>query len=637
MNELLLTIAGFLLIIFSAKEIGQRSLKIGLPLISGFILTGVACGPYVLGFFTRESAHHLILIDELALPFIALAAGAEIHFAELRNSLKKILRIISCIVGVVIVLGTTALYFLSNYIPFTSDFTSEQIFGVAVLGSIILAATSPSSTIAVIKELRAKGKFTQLALGITVFMDTIVILVFAIGTSFVDSVFHGSSIEAAFLAHVIGEICIDVILGILIGLIVKTAFALPVSEVFHSMFTLIVGYLVFHASGLFANKELPILHFKLFGEPLLICMVAGMYVSNFTRFKTPLLNFVESAAPVIFIIFFTAVGIELDLGVLKESWKVIGVIILVRLFAMYSGCFIGSKITRASPMHSRYLGLCFITQAGVSLSLAKDVGVSFPAWGNEFASLFVGIIVTDTLIGPGFFKLALHKVKEAHTRGAKVDGAGEKAVIFGVENQSLALAKQLSANGWKVTVANLALNPVDSGPGNGVEIKVISDISKETLKDLGLDTADTIIVMLDNDTNFKICEAAYENFGTKKMVTLLQDRGDAHRFYELGALIVDPATAIVNLLDHFVRSPSAAALLLGQEANKDVIEFGVRNENLHGLALRDLHLPSDCLVLSVRRKGNLVLSHGYTRLRIGDEVTVIGSKESLNEVAIALG
>ena len=42
---------------------------------------------------------------------------------------------------------------------------------------------------------------------------------------------------------------------------------------------------------------------------------------------------------------------------------------------------------------------------------------------------------------------------------------------------------------------------------------------------------------------------------------------------------------------------------------------------MQGLALRDLPLPVDTVIVSIRRQGHLLLSHGYTRLELGDEVT----------------
>ncbi len=39
-------------------------------------------------------------------------------------------------------------------------------------------------------------------------------------------------------------------------------------------------------------------------------------------------------------------------------------------------------------------------------------------------------------------------------------------------------------------------------------------------------------------------------------------------------------------------------------------------------------------ILSIKRKNQVILTHGYTRLRLGDIVTVIGSHESLEKMSL---
>jgi len=74
--------------------------------------------------------------------------------------------------------------------------------------------------------------------------------------------------------------------------------------------------------------------------------------------------------------------------------------------------------------------------------------------------------------------------------------------------------------------------------------------------------------------------------------------------------------------------------LLGLEGHKDTVDIEVLSQDIHGLALRDLRLPTDVLILSVKRGGNTVISHGYTRLRLGDQVTIVGSEESIEKVRL---
>ena len=118
------------------------------------------------------------------------------------------------------------------------------------------------------------------------------------------------------------------------------------------------------------------------------------------------------------------------------------------------------------------------------------------------------------------------------------------------------------------------------------------------------------------------------------MVIRLNDRANKEDFLLYDAQIVEPATAIVGLMDHFVRSPQATSLLLGLEEGKDSRDVIIRNRDLHGITLRELRLPSDVIILSVIRSNNVIITHGYTRLRIGDTLTCVGSDKSLDEVQL---
>ncbi|MEZ4609262.1 MAG: hypothetical protein R2838_03225 [Caldilineaceae bacterium] len=76
---------------------------------------------------------------------------------------------------------------------------------------------------------------------------------------------------------------------------------------------------------------------------------------------------------------------------------------------------------------------------------------------------------------------------------------------------------------------------------------------------------------------------AYEEFGTETLVARLTEWEDPARFHALGVTVVEPSTAMAHLLDHFVRSPSAASLLLGLDESQSVVDVQLRNPDLRGL------------------------------------------------------
>jgi len=142
----------------------------------------------------------------------------------------------------------------------------------------------------------------------------------------------------------------------------------------------------------------------------------------------------------------------------------------------------------------------------------------------------------------------------------------------------------------KIATCRKEINEPDA---ENISIEYYSKIDHETFENLEAGKAETIIALETDEENFKICELAYENYGTHDLVVRLNNRYNFRRFHDLGVKIVEPSTAMVSLLDHFVRSPMATSLLLGMEENQDTVEIVVQNRNLHGIALRDLHLPAE--------------------------------------------
>ena len=55
------------------------------------------------------------------------------------------------------------------------------------------------------------------------------------------------------------------------------------------------------------------------------------------------------------------------------------------------------------------------------------------------------------------------------------------------------------------------------------------------------------------------------------------------------------------------------------------------NRSLAGRRLKDIRLPANCLVLLVRREGELLAPRGSTVLQPGDYLTLAGDRESVWE------
>lgn len=206
------------------------------------------------------------------------------------------------------------------------------------------------------------------------------------------------------------------------------------------------------------------------------------------------------------------------------------------------------------------------------------------------------------------FKLAIKRMKEDHSP-AKPNAltAPQNVVIFGTDSQSTALAHTLFSHGWQVKLAQPRGGSTLSSLENSrkIPVQVVDGFDRKALEQIQCQTATAIVTLLSDRENLDICETAFEHFATQTLVARLNDRSNFSAFQDLNVLVVDPSTAIIGLLDHFVRAPEAASLLMGFQRGRDVADVTVRNPDLDGISLRDLRLPFDWVIIAIRRRGTL--------------------------------
>jgi Trk K+ transport system NAD-binding subunit/Kef-type K+ transport system membrane component KefB len=628
---------GFIWILFGTDYFSRFFQKIKLPLITGFIIMGVVVGPYFLNLIPKSAVQNLLFVNDIALAYIALAAGAELYLRDLRSRLRSIAWNTFGQLAVTFVLSAIAIYLLAERIPFTAELPNSGRLAVALLMATIFVARSPSSAIAIIHEVRAKGPFTQTVMGVTVIKDVLVIILFAICVSISRNLVLDTAFDFRSLLILLLELSLSVGFGLLFGRIIHFVLSFSINSFLKMGMILLMGFGVFVFAHWVQSYSVDRLKFELFFEPLLICIIASFVVTNFSKFRPEFQFIVHRTGPFIYLAFFTLTGAMISLEVLAKVWLIALGLFAVRLISMIAGAYLGATLAGDDKRHRAVGWMPYVTQAGVGLGLAIEVSSEFPLWGNEFATVVIAVIVLNQFVGPPLFKLALSKVGESHQRADMPGFDGfQDAIVFGLEDGSLALARQLKKHGWEVTIATLR-KPGEFDPDREIAIETIDALDLASLDKLNAKKADAMIMMLSDEENLRLAELVYEFVGTRNVIVRLNERNNLKRFHDLGCMIVDPDTALVSLLDNFVRSPVAASMLLGTEEGQATIDVEVRDRSLHGVALRNLRLPSDVIILSVKRRGQSIISHGYTRLRRKDIVTVVGSEKSLSNLQWMFG
>jgi hypothetical protein len=80
-----------------ARGVGRMFTSIGLPSITGFIATGIICGPYTLNIVEKHDLAVLSYINMFALAYITTSAGAELVIEELKPTIKAIVASVTAV------------------------------------------------------------------------------------------------------------------------------------------------------------------------------------------------------------------------------------------------------------------------------------------------------------------------------------------------------------------------------------------------------------------------------------------------------------------------------------------------------------------------------------------------------------
>ena len=633
-----ITLGIFALISISAKKVGQWFSGIGLPYITGYLLIGTLAGPFVFGLLPSSATTDLRFVDDISLAIIAFVAGSELYFKEIRKRLNAISAIAGSVILIAAPISGVALFFLTEFIPFAAGMSVTERIVVAILGGTILLALSPPSTIAVIKEVRAKGDFTRTLLGVTISMDVLIIVLFAVAVAISSALLTGAGFSLAFIGLLLLDLAIAIVAGLVVGKLIEGVMQVNMHNYVRILMVVLIGWGVFAgAKWLTASTKGTAIELHI--EALLIALIAGFFITNFTSHRDRFEHLLHEISPVVYVAFFTLTGVGIKLDILAQTWPIAVALFAVRAIGIYLGGQIGSRAAGESNKFANYAGLALITQAGIALGLAREVAIAFPSLGDAFATMVISVIVINEVVGPMFLKGALKWMGEANLPNQHATGPHREVLILGIESQSLELERQLEKSHWTVTMADTDRDHVAMIDADNISVVAhhLHIIDEEEMRGLITDETDAVVVMLEDDTaNLQALEIAYKA-GVPRLIARPHDLSLADRYAELGALVIDPTSAMVNLLRQTVRAPQNAAILLGQDAGREVVQMTISNRDIDGLLLRELRLPNDVLILDVTRDGNVILPNGYTRLRLDDEVTVVGREPSLEEVTLKLG
>ncbi len=198
-----------------------------------------------------------------------------------------------------------------------------------------------------------------------------------------------------------------------------------------------------------------------------------------------------------------------------------------------------------------------------------------------------------------------------------------KAIVVGAGGSARELLGRLS-DLWEIVVVDpdeerlelaAAVRPVEVLRGDGS--------SRVTLRRAGLKDADAVVAATDDDqVNIEVCRLALRA-GLMRIAAVAASSASLPEYRQLQV----PAFAPDGLAARFIEQrlePRPVASTSFAVGRAEAVEFRIVEDSpVLGVALHELR-RGNWLVASVLRDGHLIVPHGNTVLKLGDEVTVVG-------------
>jgi Kef-type K+ transport system membrane component KefB len=390
---------GFVLVV--AYLLGLVAARIKLPAITGYIIAGLLFGPDVLRFIAPElvvirtdSVETLKALDGAALGLIALTAGGELELRIVKQKLRSLLSIIAWHVVLVTFCVGGILFLLADYLPGLAGLGTGATVAACLIFGVTAVAKSPATTIAVLQEYHPKGPMSDVVLAVTVAKDVVVVTLFTIALAAASLILDSN---AALDLAAFGRLAWEVFGSFALGLVVGWLLSWFADRLPEELPVAVVGVA-------FLSGPLPE-EYHLSG--LLVCMVAGFWVENFSAHGRRMIDAIERHSLVLYVVFFAAAGAALDLDALEQTWLLALLLVGLRALFTFIGTWAGATMAGDPVGVRRYAWTGFLGQAGVTLGFAGIVALRLPQIGEMLQTAIIAAVAINQIFGPPIFRLGL--------------------------------------------------------------------------------------------------------------------------------------------------------------------------------------------------------------------------------------
>jgi Kef-type K+ transport system membrane component KefB len=393
-----LTALGFLLL--AGTVVANVLERVGIPHLTAYLITGMVAGPHAAHLVDHQTVEDLQPINALALSLISLAGGAELRVSMLVSAARSLLW--STLVQNVLVLLLMAGTFLAlrPFLPFGDVLPLTAVVGISLLWGMLAITRSPSATLGVLTQTRAKGPLSTFTLAFVMTSDVVVVVFLAVVLTLARPLIEpGTAISLRSFRELGHEVLGSIALGSTLGLLLAAYLRFVGRQL----------VLVFVALGLVMTQALDYLRF----DWLLIFITAGFVVQNLSKQGDRFLAEIERLGEIVYVIFFAIAGAHLDLPLLGKLWPLALALAVARAAWTWGAGRLASRLAEDPPTLRRWGWSGLVSQAGLALGIAARIQGEFPSFGATFAALAIATVALNELVGLVLFKTALDRTGES--------------------------------------------------------------------------------------------------------------------------------------------------------------------------------------------------------------------------------
>ena len=585
------------LIYLSAAVIAvPLSRALGLGSIIGYLAAGIVIGPWGLGFV--KNAPDILHFAEFGVVLMLFLVGLELEPRRLWSMRRPIFGW-----GSAQVLGCAALLCAAAML-------AGVPWRIALVAALGLALSSTAIALQVMGERNLLPTSSgQAGFSILLFQDVAAIPILALlpllgGVA--DQAPRGNAwMEAARIVGVVAGIVLGGRLAIrpILRWIAKSR----TPEIFTAASLLLVVAIAYLMQAVGLSMALG-------------AFLAGVLLAE-SEYRRELETDIEPFKGLLLGLFFIAVGMSIDFGVLLKAPGLMALVVLgfmaIKLAAIYT-------LARAMdiPLQERPVFTLLLAQGGEFAFVVFQAAVGSRVMAPEVASLLIGAVAVSMLLSP-LLLVAIDKLllpRWANGAAPQVEELKEQQhapiIIAGFGRYGQIIGRMLGAQGIAATVLDHDADMIEAARSFGYKVFYGDATRMDMLRTAGAAAAKVLVVAVDDvDQSMAIVDLAREHFPHLELVARARDVTHWNKLRERGVMRVER-----EVFESSLRSARAVLEVLGYsppEARSHAMRF--RRHNLQLFEQMHPHYKDRARLIAVVKQGRRQLEEQMAQERAEQE------------------